>query len=151
MSYAIDEKDRKILEVLKEHGEYTTRQIGKKTLLPVTTIHHRIKRLKQEGVIKKFTIEVDQSKVEKGLMAYVLVSASLQVLKHKRKTQHDLVKEIKALGFIERADIVSGGTDIVVVIRVKDVAEFNKVLLGKLQMLEGIEKTHSLIVIEEGK
>ena len=47
--------------------------------------------------------------------------------------------------------IATGGTDIVVVIRVKDVAEFNKVLLGKLQMLEGIEKTHSLIVIEEGK
>ena len=151
MEYIIDDKDRKILEVLKEHGEYTTRQITKKTLLPVTTIHHRIKRLKQEKVIRKFTIEIDPAAIEKGLKSYILVSASLHDLKLKKKTQHDLVKEMKGFDFVEEADIVSGGVDIVVVVRTKDVDELNKVLLGKLQLLEGIEKTQSLIVIEEGK
>jgi DNA-binding Lrp family transcriptional regulator len=44
-------------------------------------------------------------------------------------------------------DIVTGGTDLVAIIRVKDVEEFDKVLLGKLQLLEGIDKTQSLTVI----
>jgi len=45
MAYSIDEKDRKIIEVLQEHGDYTTRQIAKKVSLPITTVHNRIKKI----------------------------------------------------------------------------------------------------------
>ncbi|MFA6461656.1 MAG: Lrp/AsnC family transcriptional regulator [Candidatus Woesearchaeota archaeon] len=147
MSQIIDEKDWKILEILKEHGDYTTRQIAKKTLLPATTIHHRIKKLKQDKIIRKFTIDLDPVKTNKNFVAYVLISANLEMLKQKKKTQYDLAKEIKQFYFIERVDIVSGGTDLVAIIRVKDVEEFDKVLLNKLQLVEGIDKTQSLIVI----
>jgi Lrp/AsnC family leucine-responsive transcriptional regulator len=147
MNEIIDDKDQKIIDVLKEHGDYTTRQIAKKTLLPATTIHHRIQKLRKEGIIRKFTIELDHSKLGRNFVVYVLVSANLQILKSKQKTQYDLAEELKRFYFTERVDIVSGGTDLVAVIRVRDVEEFDKVLLGKIQMLEGIEKTQSLIVI----
>lgn len=147
MSIKIDEKDWMILGILKEHSDYTTRQISKKTLLPITTVHHRIKRLKQEGIIKKFSIELDHVKTENNFVAYVLMSVNLELLKQKKKTQYDLAKEIGRFHFVERVDIVSGGTDIVTVVRVKDVREFDNILLSKLQLVEGIEKTQSLIVI----
>jgi len=147
MVYKMDDKDWKIIDVLKEHGEYTVRQITKKTLLPPTTIHNRIKKLKEEGIIKKFTIELDYSTLGKNFVAYILVSVNLPLLRQKKKTQYDLAEEIRKFYFVEKVDIVSGGTDLVVIIRVKDVEEFDKVLLGKLQLVEGIEKTQSLIVI----
>ncbi len=150
MVYRMDDKDLKIIEVLKAHGEYTTRQIAKKILLPPTTIHNRIKKLREEGIIKKFTIELDNSKIGKSFVAYIMVSANLALLKQKHKTQYDLAQEINKFHFVERVDIVSGGTDLIVVIRVRDVEEFDKILLGKLQLVEGIEKTQSLIVIHEG-
>ncbi|MBW3003580.1 Lrp/AsnC family transcriptional regulator [Candidatus Woesearchaeota archaeon] len=149
MVSVLDEKDRKILDVLQKHSDYTTRQIAKKTLLPPTTIHNRIRRLKQEGVIKRFTVDVDYSKIDKGFTAYVLVSANLPLLKQKKKSQYDLAQEIKKLYFVEKVDIVAGGTDMVVLVRVKDVDEFDKVLLGKMQLIEGIDKTQSLIVIHQ--
>ncbi len=62
---------RKILEVLQEHGDYTTRQIAKKTLLPITTIHNRIRKLKAEKVIRKFTVELDSAAVDRGFRAYL--------------------------------------------------------------------------------
>jgi DNA-binding Lrp family transcriptional regulator len=147
MAYDMDEKDLKILDILREHGDYTTRQIAKKTLLPPTTIHNRIRKLKEEGVIKKFTVQLDNAKVGKGLMVYVLITADKVLLKQKHKTQYDLVTDLKKMDFIERADIVAGGTDLVAIVRVKDVEEFDKVLLGKIQNIEGIEDTQSLIVI----
>lgn len=150
MPYNMDDKDWKIIEVLKGHGDYTTRQIAKKILLPPTTIHNRIKKLRKEGIIKKFTIELDNSKIGKSFVAYVMISANLALLKQKHKTQYDLAHEISKFQFVERVDIVSGGTDLIVVVRVKDVEEFDKILLGKLQLVEGIEKTQSLIVIHEG-
>lgn len=147
----IDEKDRQILDVLQDHAEYATRQIAKKTLLPVTTIHNRIQKLRREGVIQKYTLKLDYRQLGKGLLIYVLLSMSLPLLKEKKKTQYDVAKELRGFAFVERADIVSGGADIVATVRVKDVEEFDKVLLGKIQLIEGVEKTQSLIVIHEQK
>ncbi len=151
MTYKIDEKDRKIIEILEEHGDYTTRQIAKKTLLPITTIHNRIRKLKEEGVIRKFTIESDPLALDKNFVAYILVSVDLQFLKQKKKTQYDVAKDFQMFSFVDRVDIVSGGSDLVVVVCVKDVEEFDKVLLGKIQLVEGVEKTQSLIVIHQMK
>lgn len=147
MKTTLDEKDKTILEILKNHSEYSIAQIAKKTLFPITTVHNRIKKLKQEKIIKKYTIELDPIKIDKSFVAYILISANLAILKEKKKTQYDLAKEIKALPFTERVDIVSGGTDLIAIVRIKDVQEFDKALLGKIQALEGIEKTQSLIVI----
>ncbi|MEK6905984.1 MAG: Lrp/AsnC family transcriptional regulator [Nanoarchaeota archaeon] len=149
MDYNIDEKDRRIIEVLQEHADYATRQIAKKTSLPITTVHNRIQRLKKEKIIKRFTVDLDHAKVGQGFRAYVLVSVNLSQLKEKKKSQYDVAKELKHFSFVEKADIVSGGTDIVATVRVKDVAEFDQVLLTKLQRIEGIDKTQSLIVIHE--
>ncbi len=149
MAPEIDEKDWKILEVLKEHAEYTTRQIAKKTLLPVTTVHNRIRKLRAMKVIKKYTVELDNKQIGKSLVAYVLISANLSHLKQKKMSQYDLADQLKRFDFVERVDIVSGGTDLVAIIRVKDVEEFDKVLLGRIQNLEVIDKTQSLIVLHE--
>ena len=151
MAYKLDDKDKKIIEILKEHGDYTTRQIAKKTLIPPTTVNNRIRKLKKDGVIKRFTIDLDPYKVDKGFAAYVLISANLNLLKEKKKTQYDLAQEIKRFYFVENVDIVSGGTDLIAFVRVRDVEEFDKVLLGQLQLLEGIDRTQSLIVIHRKK
>ncbi|MBL7051456.1 MAG: Lrp/AsnC family transcriptional regulator [Nanoarchaeota archaeon] len=145
----IDEKDQKIIEILKNHADYSTRQIAKKTLLPITTIHNRISKLKKEGIIKKFTIELDHKQLDKSFLVYLLISADLKQLKEKKRTQYDIVKDLKKFAFVEKADIVTSGTDIIATIRVKDVQEYDKVLLKKIQLIEGIEKTQSMIVIHE--
>jgi DNA-binding Lrp family transcriptional regulator len=147
MQEILDDKDKRIIEILKENSDYTTRQIAKKINLPITTVHNRIRKLREQGIIKRFTIEVDDKKLEQNFVVYILITANLQTLKQKHKSQYDIAKELKKLGFIERVDIVSGGTDIVAIVRVKDVEEFDKVLLGKIQLIEGIEKTQSMIVI----
>ena len=147
----IDEKDQRILEVLHEHADYTTRQIAKRTNLPITTVHNRIQKLKKDKTIRKFTVIPDYERIDKGFLVYILINASLPILKEKKLSQYDIAKELTKFYFIERVDIVSGGSDLVAVVRVKDVQEYDKVLLKKIQLIEGIEKTQSLIVIHPGK
>ncbi|MFH1401265.1 MAG: Lrp/AsnC family transcriptional regulator [Nanoarchaeota archaeon] len=147
MVVGLDEKDQKILSELRQRSKATTRQIARKTLLPPTTIHNRIRRMVKEGIIRRFTVELDPDKVGRGFIAYILISASIQALKAKGRTQYDVVKELSRFDFIERVDIVSGGTDIVAIVAVEDVKEFDKVLLGKIQLIDGIEKTQSMVVI----
>ncbi len=149
MDVKLDDKDKKILAVLHDHADYPTRMIAKATALPITTVHNRIQKLKKSGIIRKYTVELDNSKTGRNFVAYVLVSASLELLKQKHKTQYDMINEIKKFYFVERVDVVTGGTDLVVIMRVSDVTEFDKCLLTKLQQVEGVEKTQSLIVIHE--
>ena len=151
MGTNLDEKDWQILALLQDHGEYTTREIAKKAGLPITTVHTRIKKLQEQKVIRKFTVELDSAKIGRGFAAYVLIHADLHVLKQRKKSQHDLAMEIRKIPSVERVDIVSGDTDLIAFVRVRDVDEFDEVLLGKLQLIEGIVKTQSLIVIDKSR
>lgn len=147
MDNEIDDKDVQILAVLKDHADYSTRQIAKKTLLPATTINNRIRKLKSLRVIRKVTVDLDPEKIDRGFKAYVLISANIQTLKDKKKTQYDVVRELRKIDCVESADVVTGGTDIIATIRVRDVKEFDGILLGKIQLIDGIDKTQSLVVI----
>ena len=147
MQTNIDKKDLKILDILKENARLTTRQIAKKTNLPITTVHHRMRKLETKRVIKSYTILPDHQALDKGLLVYVLISVSLILLKEKQKSQYDIAKKLKSYPFIERVDIVSGGADLIAVVRVKDVSAYDEVLLNMIQRVEGVEKTQSLIVL----
>ena len=146
---SLDDKDLKIIEELKANSDYTTRQIAKKTLLPVTTVHNRVQKLRKQKVIKHFTIEVDNTLLGKNVSAYILVSADLKYLKEKHMSQYDLAKDIRKLYCIEKVDIVTGGTDLVVFLRVSSIKELDEVLLGKLQLVDGVANTRSLVVLNE--
>jgi len=147
MEEKIDEKDLAILEMLEKHGDYTVRQIAKKTLLAPTTIHARIKKLKKKGVIRKYTIDIDRKKIGKKLGAYILILADLKSLKEKNKSQVDLAKDIGKIPSVENVDIVTGGSDLVAKIFVHDIEELDKVLLERIQLLEGVSKTQTMIII----
>ena len=142
-----DEKDYAILDELKAHGEWTVRKIAKKTGLAPTTVHARIRKLRQAGVIKRFTIDIDHKKLGMGIGAIILVSADLRQLKQRQKTQYDLANEIKKLHGIQRVDIVTGISDLVARARVRDMEELDRLLLQKLQLLEGVSKTQTMIIM----
>ena len=71
----MDSKDEKILEVLRENSRLSAQQISRKTLIPITTVHNRMKKLVTEGIIKKFTIDVNPVKIGKTLAASAEKSA----------------------------------------------------------------------------
>lgn len=145
----LDEKDIKILELLKQDSSMSTRQIAKKTLIPITTVHHRIRKLKAGKYIKNYTIDLDHKKIGKGFTAIILVSCDYKTLREAKKDQHKLAKQISKMTEVEKVDIVTGGTDMIVRVRVKDVEEYDTFLLKKFQNIAGIDKTQSLIVIHE--
>lgn len=145
----MDEKDKKIIGILKDNSRLSTREISKKTGIPITTVHKRIRKLKEKKIIKKFTVELDNKQIGKNISAYVLVSADLKLLKQKNKTQYDVLKELKRIDCVEKADIVVGISDIAAFVRAKDVEELDKILLGKIQNIEGVSNTQTLIVIHE--
>ena len=147
MKELIDEKDKKILEILKENSNLSTYKISKKALIPVTTINNRIKKLKKLGVIKKFTVEIDKTKLGFNLSAYILISISLKELKDASMTVRELVRLLKKNPNVESVDNVTGDVDIILKIHAGDINEINDYVVNTLTQYKGIEKTRTALIL----
>lgn len=142
----LDENDLRILEMLKESSELTISQISKKTRIPITTVHNRIKKLKSLEVIRNYTVNINFEKIGKPLKCHILITVEQGKL-----SQSQMGKQIKAIEGVQAVDIVTGNTDILAEVRVKDMHELNRLITEKIRKIDGIDKTQTLMVLEEIK
>jgi len=147
--HIMDKKDLKILDVLKNNSKLSTQEISKKTFIPITTVHHRIKKLEKEGIIKGYTVLLDNKKLGKKLSAYILITVDYDGLKKLNISQHDLTNKLEKYEFVEDAAIVAGGFDIILKIRVEDIDQMDDFVTKNLRKIEGVEKTQTFIVLHE--
>ena len=143
----LDKKDLQIIEILKEDSSLSTHKISKKTHIPITTIHNRIKKLKQEGVIKNFTLNLDQEKLGNSISAFLMIDIDASS-KTVEINQKDIIKKLSHLDEVENAYIVTGVADIVAKVHVKGIKELNELILEKIRKMHGLE-TRTLIILEE--
>ena len=145
----LDEKDLRVLDELKENAKRTTSQISKRVNLPITTVHNRIKKLEKLGIIKRYTVELDYKKLDKPMTAYVMVQVIYMLPSGIKVMQEDVAKEIKGLPGVELVELLTGGTDILVKVRVKDVDELNDFIIRKLRKIEGVDKVQTSVVLSK--
>ncbi|MBN2067068.1 MAG: Lrp/AsnC family transcriptional regulator, partial [Candidatus Diapherotrites archaeon] len=148
MFHMADGKDLLILDALKRDAKASVVEIAKQTGLPGTTVHNRIKKMGKEGVIKGYTVKVDNKKVGKNLAAYVAITLDYRHLKEEKIPVKDLIKKIAKLPAVEEVDIVTGEIDAIVKVRVKDIEELNEVLMDKLREYPGIDKTQTMMILK---
>ncbi len=145
----LDKKDEKILDVLEKNAKLSTHQISKETGIPITTVHNRIKKLEDKGVIKGYTVRLDFEKVGKTLAAYVLLTANYTLLKQKGLSQQELAERIKKNPGVEEVAMITGRNDMILKIRVEDVSKLDEFITKKLRNMEGVSRTQTLVVLHE--
>ncbi|MFH1664218.1 MAG: Lrp/AsnC family transcriptional regulator [archaeon] len=143
----MQDKSEQILEFLKKNSRLSLREIAKKAGIPLTTAHNRIKKMQKEGIIKNYSVEIDYSKLGFSLCAYILALVNYNV-KHS-VSQQEIAKKILHLGFVETVDIITGEFDLLIKVRTKNVQQLNKFITKELRNIEGIDKTTTMIVLEE--
>jgi len=133
--------DRKILRLLVSDSRAALSDIGASVGLSTTALHHRIKRLKKNKVIKRFTIALSEEFYEAQIGCFV------KVFKFK-KSSIELSQKLKAIYEVESCWSVAGEESLLLKIRTKSTKELQAVLevIGKI---EGIERTVTSLIVEE--
>ena len=72
----LTKKDEIILSLLKENSKFSSREMSDKTGIPITTIHNRIKRLEEEGIIRQYTAVLDSKKLGKTIQAFIQITVT---------------------------------------------------------------------------
>ena len=145
----IDDKDFKILELLKSNAKLTTKQISKKTLLPITTVHNRIKKLENLGVIKNYSVVIDHKKIGKTISAYVLMNINYVYLKEKKITQHQLAQQLSSHPFVDKISMVTGETDMILKVIVNDVSQLDDFVTKYLRNIDGVQRTKTMLILND--
>ncbi len=102
-----DAKDRAILDELQRNAKATTSEIAKRTGIPVTTVHNRIKRLEKDGVVQGYVPVVDHRKLGLGIHALVFVTAQNRPSGGRAVDQEQLAQEALRLPGVERSRVVT--------------------------------------------
>lgn len=147
MSIMIDEKDDVILAELKKNARNSTKNIATKVNIPRVTVHDRIQKMIERGIIKSFNVTIDYKKI--GLSTEVFIFVSF--LFNPEVSQRELAKRIAQLPGVSEVHIISGEYDLLLKIRGKSLEEIGKLVVDKLRQLKGVGRTLTCACFETVK
>ena len=80
MSAMMDKKDVTILEELKKNSRNTTKNIGKIVKIPRVTVHDRIQKMVNKGIIKTFTIIPNYQKIGLPTKVFIFILSEMALI-----------------------------------------------------------------------
>ncbi len=134
----LDEFDLKILYELVNNAAISVPAMSKKIGTNTSVIYSRIKRLVKLGVIKKYTIVIDDTKLGININAIVGINRD-------PKAKQVVYEEIKKIPPVISISEVSGRFDMLVNIGVKNLEELHDVVINKIGKIDGILNTETFV------
>jgi Lrp/AsnC family leucine-responsive transcriptional regulator len=145
MSAELDRTDLKILRLLQSDGRLGNAEIAKRVNTSPATCHRRIQRLFAEGYVTSVRAQIAPQKVEMGTLAFVGV-----VLDRSTPESFGAFEAaIREMKLVLDCHIVAGDFDYILKIRVRDMADFNKLHADRLIALPGVRQTRTFFVMKE--
>lgn len=133
--------------VLQKHGRIANVELARRVNLTPTPCLERVKRLEKEGFITDYVALIDPARANAALCAYIEVQLTHSTTAaFKRFNQHML-----DLPEVLECQMVAGGFDYLIKIRVADMHHYQRFLGEKLASIEGISQTHTYVVIQDVK
>jgi DNA-binding Lrp family transcriptional regulator len=140
MLLKIDELDHKILKILEEDGRISYRQLGKRLGIEESTARKRVIRLREKGVIERFTVEINEATLGRTITAFITVYPSL---KHADR----VIKEVVNFDEVVESYNLSGRCGIFLKAMFGDIKALNN-FITKIRNIGGITGIHTCISLE---
>ena len=139
----MDEVDRGIIERLREDARMTFVDIGKALGVSDATVYNRVKRLVEVGVIKKFTIEVDETAVGKRVSGFIMLNVKPGAVK-------EVSQQLAEIERVSEVHEIHGSEDLIVKVRAKNLGKVRSVIL-KVRGIPDVVQTEFIPVFKTWK
>jgi Lrp/AsnC family leucine-responsive transcriptional regulator len=137
----LDSTDLRILALVQRDGKLAQAEIAKRVGLSTAAVNERLKKLEKAGVIRRYAALVDPAAVGAALTAFVEV-----FIEHPRH-ETTFIERMLGLDEVQECHYVTGEFSLLLKIRVRDVEALQELLLHRLNCLEGVRQTRTLIVL----
>lgn len=138
----LDDIDRAIVAALCEDGRMSMRALAAKLHISRAGAYARVQRLEDVGVITGYTAQVDPQRYGYGLSAYVHLKIAQSAWKQLRTN-------LMAIAEVEHAALVSGDSDIVLLVRTRDTAALRELVLNTFQNMPEVVSTQTVLIFDD--
>jgi len=138
-----DKLDLAIIQQLMHDANVSYAEIGKKLYVSAGTIHVRIKKLQEAGVISSIRYHVDLKKLGYDVIAFI------GIYLEKSSLYDAVAKDLKKIPEIVRMNYTTGNYSIFIEVVCKDINQLRFILHDELQKIKGIERTETILSLEE--
>ena len=138
----LDEIDHQILDLLIDNTRTAFTDIAKKLLISAGTVHVRVKKMEDAGIIKGSSLTLDYKKLGYTFIAYIGI-----FLEKTHQTKFVLQK-LESIPFVTVAHITTGKFNIFCKVRAKS-TDHAKEIIFLIDDIEGVSRTETMISLEE--
>ena len=139
----LDKLDLQIIQAMMENAEISYADLGKKLFVSGGTIHVRIKKLEEHKVVIGKRLAVDIKSLGYDVIAFI------GIFLEKSSLYDAVAKDLKKIPEIVRVNYTTGNYSMFAEVVCRDIQQLRLVLHDKLQNIKGIERTETLISLEE--
>lgn len=137
----MDSRDIEILKTVFELGDPSPRRIGEKLEIPKSTVHYRLSKLQEQGVLRNDLYEFN-SKVA-GFSITVITEV---LAKYESEYQQHVGGELSEIEGVSEVHFMMGDTDFIVIAHLPDSDHIQR-LINEYEVIDGVERTSSKYVI----
>ena len=138
----IDDIDKKILDILIDNTRTPFTEIAKRLLVSAGTVHVRIKKLEDSGIIKGSSLNLDYNLLGYSFVAYI------GILADRSGQTYDILDSLKKIANVTVAHLMTGKFNIICKIRAKSTLHAKDIIM-KMERIDGILRLESMISLEE--
>ena len=142
MKFKLDATDQSILDMLIENTRTPFTDIAKKHGISAGTVHVRVKKMEEAGIITGSSLRLDYNKLGYSFIAYVGI-----YLQKTSQTQF-VLERINEIPYVTVAHVTTGKFNIFCKIRAKNTTHAKEIIY-KLDDIEGVTRTETMISLEE--
>jgi len=142
-NYEIDKTDLKIIEILIEDAKKPFTEVAKRAFVSQGTVHVRMNKLQEAGIVEKTTLKINYAKLGYDVTAFI------GIYLQKSSLYEQVLEKLKDIPEITNVHYTTGNWSMFVKIHCRDTAHLKEVLHEKMQQVEGIERTETIISLEE--
>ena len=142
MNYQLDEIDKKILDFLVENTRMPFTEIAKQMDVSAGTIHVRVKKMEDAGIILGSSLSIDYGKLDYHFTAFI------GILLTKSNRTHEVIKKLEAIPNIVAVSVISGKYNIFCKLKAKDTDDAKRIIY-QIDDIEDVMRTESMISMEE--
>ena len=143
----LDEIDRRLLRVLQRDGRISNLDLAQQCHLSPSACSDRVRRLKERGVILRYSALLDPKAVDRALLIFVEV----QLDRTTGDTFTEFAQAAQRSPEILECHMVAGGFDYLIKARVRDMEAYRGFLGDVLVRMPGVRETRTYAVLEEVK
>ncbi|WP_134671893.1 Lrp/AsnC family transcriptional regulator [Halorussus marinus] len=136
----LDDTDRAILEALQENARTPFSEIARRIDMSSATVHDRVNRMEEAGVIEGYHAKVDPKALDYGISSIV----GLQV---EQGQEQETLERLEDIPGVQEVHLTTGSWDVLMRVYAEDADELRRLMFDNVAQMEGFARSQTMVIL----